>query len=245
MSTVVKVEGRPRRTQTRLRHIKAKRAVWKKRVNAALTRIPRVSNVFGMNNIVLSGNCAKTAQNVHISTDSGVNVINYGLIVCTFKLADVVSYTEFTNLFDQYRIDKVQFRLIPYATGVLTGAAVSPAAGQPSVFVHSIVDYDDDNTLALSNAGVDAMRQYPNYRMSNLIKNGFKRTLKPKVLSSTYQTSLTTGYRPVSFKWADCAYPDIPAYGLKIMFESISGGAVTDIVCKAEVKFWLSFKNLR
>lgn len=73
-----------------------------------------------------------------------------------FTLNDLLNATEFTGLFDQYRIDRVTIKLIPMVhMQVLDGTAVAPV--NPGMIYHA-VDYDDANNP--TNAAY--MQQYQN-----------------------------------------------------------------------------------
>jgi len=209
--------------------------------------IKRTSNVYGMAGIVVDGTvCAKANQNVVVNASGTFNAITWGTLTCNFKLEDCVNYTEFTNLYDQYKIVGVKLKLIPYQTDATTAAAPSSLAGQPSFLIHSVIDYDDNTAVSASNTGADAMRQYPSYRCSNIYARHGKpwsRYLRPKIAREVYRTPVLTGYESAKMPWLDSDYADVSAYGLKLLFEVVSGGAAAQLMFKAEVTYYLRFKN--
>jgi len=215
--------------------------------------IKRVSNCNGMANVVVDGSVvSKYLDNFAVTTTIGAGLTTYGAIVCSFRLADVVSYTEFTQLYDQYKILGVKVRMIPFQTVAATAAAPSSAAGQPAFLIHSVVDYDDADLPVASNTGVDNFRQYPNYKVKNVFSRmggAISRFLRPKLRGLVYKSgeasAPTTGYQSLKASWLDCDNPDPPHYGLKYIIECISGGSVATMMFKMDCTWYLQFKNPR
>lgn len=211
--------------------------------------LKRTSNVYDMGSIVVDGTvCVKQNQNVVLKTSGTGLAIWWGYMVCNFKLEDCVNYAEYTALWDQYKIVGCRLTLIPYQTCVSTAAAYSSATGQPSFLIHSIIDYDDDNTPTLSNSGVNDFRQYPSYRCDNIYLGAGKkwsRFVRPKVAAPVYATAITTAYSANSYPWMDSSTTNASSHGIKLIFETVSGGAEASLMVKAEVTYYLKFKSPR
>jgi len=214
--------------------------------NNGFLQIKRFSNVYDMSGIAVDGAvCSKYNLNIGLTCSSTAHAVAFGTMTCNFKLADVTNLTEFTNLYDSYKIRGVRVELIPYNNVAATAAATSGIAGQPSVVVHSVIDYDDDVALSASVAGLTAIQQYPTYKMQYALGKKLSWYLRPKVAKPVFATAITTGYAPAPFPWVDCSYSDVSSYGLKLLFETMSGGAATVLMYKARCTFYLSFKEPR
>lgn len=80
-----------------------------------------------------------------------------------FKLSNLSNVDEFTNLFDQYRINAINIKVefIPSLSGFdghpMTTTPV-PYVGLPHL--HTVIDYDDANAPASKNA----LMEYSNYK---------------------------------------------------------------------------------
>ena len=73
-----------------------------------------------------------------ISTDG----INPELVAFMFRLVDLPGYTDLTNLFDMYRIDKISIRFTPEYTELTDAALVSNAV---NVYFNSVIDLTDSD----------------------------------------------------------------------------------------------------
>ncbi len=145
----------------------------------------------------------------------------------TFALSDLPNYTEFTALFDQYRIEEVSVRLIPIVT------TCTPASYTDSL-LYSVVDFDDATT-----ATVTDLQQYENVRVSPPTKE-VKYRLVPRLAIAAYGGAFTQ-YANTQM-WLDVGSPSTYHYGLKLAC-STAGGAVQTwkIVCNYRV----ALKNVR
>jgi len=161
-----------------------------------------------------------------------------------FTLANVVNASEFGNLFDQFRIDKVvvTYQLLnnPDANNNIASTVSNSTNWYPTVW--SIPDYDDSAALNISEMkeriGVRNRILRPNQKM--------KFVVRPKVLVQTYRTALTTGYAPKSL-FVDMSTQDIPHYGLKttIDFADIPPSATNQFRVLQEFKYFFTCKNVR
>lgn len=154
----------------------------------------------------------------------------------SFILASVPGYTEFTSLYDQYRINGVKITLIPRGNQSDIGAASTTAA--QSVGIFSVVDYDDTSLLTSLNQAL----QYQNCKMTRTHQQ-HSRYLKPRVevnaLSSTAPGNANV--MPVR-GWVDCDFPNTPHQGVKYVFQQSPNSVQTFDV---KVDYYLAFKNVR
>ena len=88
-----------------------------------------------------------------------------------FTLASLQNYTEFTNLFEQYRINAIKLTFIPQVNGCDAEQQASNAAGgvayNSNPIVYTIIDKDGSATTSTE----DAMLQYGNAR---IIRGAYK-----------------------------------------------------------------------
>ncbi len=157
--------------------------------------------------------------------------------------AQVPNYTEFTGLFDQWCIDKVDVMLVPTYTNSNLSAAVVTA--QLPTIVHCI---DDDDSAAATKTDI---QQYANCKYTQLL-TGFTdpkpiRSFRPKPAIAVFQQGATFAYGSVTPgpKWIDVAYPTVPHYSVKGALDNANVAssqpnttmAYVDVVCKLHLKF--------
>lgn len=117
----------------------------------------------------------------------------------TFYLGLVPNYTEFTNLFDEFRILQVKVEFDP-----LTSSSTAPP-------LYTVIDYDD-GTVPTS---VNELRQYESL-MTVPSNRYFRRVLNPRASSAYYQGSFT-GFGSIYGPWLDTGSFGVQHYGLKYL----------------------------
>lgn len=158
-----------------------------------------------------------------------------------FSLSNVPNYTEFTNLYDQYKINAVKVTLIPRGnTAEITASSGASTVFQgQSVGVFSVIDYDD--TAALAN--INEACQYQNMKMTRATQQ-HSRYLKPRfnLLSVTNQGTGATGASQNTRGWLDCDYINVPHYGVKwALQQNVNYNLTYDV----KIDYYLAFKNVR
>jgi hypothetical protein len=146
-----------------------------------------------------------------------------------FALSSFPDYTEFTALFDSYRIQqtRVSFTNIAFAGGSVLAN------------MHTVIDYDDNNVI-----GVSAMQEYETYQVDT-VESSFSRTLNPRAANAAYSGAFTSFSQMPTKTWCDVASPNILYYGLKgiIPASTFAGGPLA--VLEVTVSSVLQFKNTR
>jgi len=144
------------------------------------------------------------------------------------QLANVVDVTNLTSVFDQYRVVRVQFWIVPRF-----GPPTSNTANQGNLV--SAVDYDDNTNWTSFATGLE----YSNSITSGGCQ-GHYHDFKPHVALAAYQGALTAFANEENI-WIDCAYPNVYYYGLK------AGSTVTDAAYNfdAFARVYLQFRNQR
>lgn len=137
-----------------------------------------------------------------------------------FTISQLNNYTEFTPLFDQYRIRTVimKFRLIapPEANN-------TPVNQQYYPDIACTVDHDDNNTVT----SMETLWQYGKCKRGILRPNSwFTYRCHPTAAIQLYRTTTTTAYAPAkSTMWMDLAQTDMPYYGVKVGIDASSIGS--------------------
>lgn len=158
-----------------------------------------------------------------------------------FALSSVPNYTEFTNLYDQYKINAVKVTLIPRGnTAEITASSGASTVFQgQSVGVFSVIDYDDTAVLA----NINEACQYQNMKMTRATQQ-HSRYLKPRfnLLSITNQGTGATGASQNTRGWLDCDYINVPHYGVKwALQQNVNYNLTYDV----KIDYYLAFKNVR
>lgn len=158
----------------------------------------------------------------------------------SFQLNDLPNVSEFTSLFDQYRIKGISFKLVP-KQGLAIQQGVVTAGGNQAVMpkIYSCIDYDD----ASAPGSIDEVLQYQNVKISRANQT-HKRYFKPAIADELFNTGVTTAYGMRKNTWIDCSYPSVEHYGIRFYIEPSTANTPRwdyDLVCK----FYLQFKYVR
>lgn len=143
----------------------------------------------------------------------------------SFNLGACAQAGNLTAVFDQYRIDLIEFWLIPRRcdnTGITN----------PGLLI-SVVDIDDQNT-----ATVAALTEFTNSVTSSGL-NGHYRVWKPHCAVDLYNGSFG-GFGNVASPWIDAASTTVQHYGIKLAITA------TDVVLvfDTRVRLHLTFRNI-
>jgi len=166
-----------------------------------------------------------------------------------FKFDDMLNYSEFTTLFDQYMITKaiVKIQLItnPDSTWVL-GSTISSAPSQITNWFPKfwyIRDYDGGSADSLAQIkerqGVKFFVLRPN--------KTFSIAVTPKVAVQTYRTSTTTGYAPKRLFLDMASGTDVPHYGVNWVVDTLGLDPDNTYPFKIryEIKYYFTCKDVR
>lgn len=151
-----------------------------------------------------------------------------------FQLDQLPGYTEFTTLFDQYRIPLIEFQLISLqSTGSQVGGGFTPCK------LLSVVDYDDANAPATEND----LLQYENVKVVGCITSHTIK-FKPRIATALYGGAVFTAFGNGAAQWIDVASPSVPHYGIKLGITS-AGGAGNISNWSIYVKMTIELKSAR
>jgi len=171
----------------------------------------------------------------------------------TFQLAQLATVaspgalTDITNLFDNYRIAKVQLRFdLSYnsAPGV-AGSGYGPLSSVP--LMHICPDFDD-NAIPANREQVLENAYARSVRLDN---KSFTMTITPRaqtvVSTGATTTSVAAGGLLPAGTWLDCASPQIPHFGAKFWIEDFpvsSAGSVPSAQLRVTPTYFLEAKNV-
>lgn len=151
-----------------------------------------------------------------------------------FTLASLRNYTDFTNLFDQYKINKVDlyFKLIQNPEAPTTTNTV--ATYYPTLWF--VRDYDDSSTMTVAN-----MQEKQGVKRIVMKPDAIQKiSVYPKFQRMAYQTLTSTGYSPGT-GFLDCVDSGVPHYALKTTFQVPASGATWEV--EVQAKYHVSFRG--
>lgn len=141
-----------------------------------------------------------------------------------FMLNQLPNYTEYTALFDQYRIAAIKITFIPRSNSSEIGSTMLP-----------ILYYVSDATDATLPTSTAELYEYPRLKYKQLSKP-YSLYFKPKFADAAYQGAFS-GYA-VNKGWLSTASPAVQHFGLKGVVDVQTPTSMSLIY-----KFYLQFKD--
>jgi hypothetical protein len=146
----------------------------------------------------------------------------------SFTLSVLDQVSSLVAVFDQYRIDEIEFWLFPHLS------SNNAASGNPGLLA-TVVDYDDTNALTTFAQALD----YTNCVTSSGLMGHYRR-FRPHVATAAYSGAFTS-FANEERKWLDAASPGIIHYGIKTASATTSSVETYDAI----VRYHVSFRNVR
>lgn len=156
------------------------------------------------------------------------NTLNDTPFSAVFRLSDVPNSTEFQNLYDQYKITAIKWKLMVRSSDYASGITA------PKIL--SVIDKDD----SLAPTNMSEILQYQNLKVSQF-GTSHTRYLKPSVGYQLGDLTTLVNMRAVGKGWIDMANPNVPHYGIKGIITPSSTALAFDLLCT----YYLAFKNVR
>lgn len=125
----------------------------------------------------------------------------------------VVNSTDFTSLYDQYRVNYLELKFY-----LKIDPAAQTAASATITRLYWYRDFDD------SGAPADLNEMRENGKTKVYVLDPYKPLtirVKPNVVAAMYQSAVTTQYSPKFNTWLDCAQPTTPHYVGKFAIEDL------------------------
>lgn len=151
-------------------------------------------------------------------------------------------YTEFTSLFDQFRLEKVRYTIAWQASTIsVIEAYNNNFIGQPILYYY--VDLDDATTPT----SINELREVQKCKVFYFSASRRTKTITftPTILQQLYKTSISTGYAPVKNVWVDVADAQtLQHFGLKYAVY-VPGSNAAPLYFDVEIQFVFSCRNPR
>lgn len=157
----------------------------------------------------------------------------------TFNLAALPNYTEFTSLFDEYRILGI---LVEFHPGVDSWSA-EPGVTLTSMAlpqVRTVIDHTEDGVPSSFND----MYQYANCKMTRGTRI-HKRFLRPNVLSQAFESTVSTAYSPKYKQWITTDDATTPHYGLKYGIDALPSASLGTLGYRVYVTYYFQCKSTK
>jgi len=159
----------------------------------------------------------------------------------TFKLDNVTNPSDFTNLYDMYKINKVVLHLEPIATqsGLISNTGSLNYQNRKLRVVH---DYNDANLLT----DEDQYLEYSNCKSYSPVgRRPIKITLYPKISNTVLDAGGAPAYTAMNSGkvWLNIENDEVPHFGLKIFVPGGISNVVDSQLFRVRAKFHLSLKN--
>lgn len=163
----------------------------------------------------LSGGMSRVYTFQRTATTSFVitNGADFTQAAYSFTLQSLPNYTEFTALFDQYRINYIDCTVILNRTASSTLPSLNEQNQTPNF--HWATDKDDATAIDLN-----ALMQYADYRVQRMDKI-IRFRIRPSPCLAAYQGAFT-GYTTTARTWIDCGSPGVVHYGLKCGYSMVA-----------------------
>lgn len=170
-----------------------------------------------------------------------------------FRLSDMPSYTDYTAMFQQYRINgvKIAFRAERFGhvavVGEVGSATNSLYEAAPMPEFYTVPDLDGDDTTLSSTFGntLDIMQQMPGFRRAEKGWRGHTRTIKPKVRQAIYGTPTTWGYAAKRAPWINTSDPNVAHNGLLVATNVLNANSKFEYLIQVEVTYSVSFRGFK
>lgn len=166
----------------------------------------------------------ETGQSV-ISSDAG-GLVNY---YPEYALSNIPDYSEFVNLFESYKIDKIVLRWTPINPNVAGANTVIGNLG-------SLLDYNDASAISTYNVGME----YSTSRRHRYDK-GWTRSFTPHPLQMLWVSGIATGYTSFYGK-LNTAYATMPHYGFKLFGDGLPASTALGTLSG---RFYCSFRDYK
>lgn len=191
----------------------------------------RISSKMGQLTVTRMSNL-NTAYNVHFAV-MGSDTVPQQALSTTFNLDALAGATEIKNLFDNYRILKVQYRWV-----ILKDPSTNSqtAAASQGIFpqVRWCHDFNDSTPITknqmMQHSG---MREW--YFSANRQTSPWY-TLAPASLTMLYEGVSTTAYKPAWRQFVDTADSAMPHYGIKFVCDYLYVGQLLQMEAKVTVQ---------
>lgn len=167
----------------------------------------------------------------------GLDATPLGGVAYTFSLNDTINPSEFVNLFEEYKINRILYRFVLDRDSDHATTATNRGFATRVMWVH-------DHTDSTAPASFAELQQYQHCREAWLDTNRQSTkwfSLKPNTIDLGYTTVVANNYGPNYKRWIDTANQSAPYYGLKVFYSNLYAGVQLYVECK----LLMSFKGVK
>lgn len=151
----------------------------------------------------------------------------------TFQFAQLPNYTEFTTLFDQYKINAIRLRFVPNVSESSIGSSPIPD-------FHTVLDYTDGGAPASKNA----MLEYPNWKMTRGTATHTRFFYPTSFVGVLPASGVLTAGDPKRKQWHASDLATVTHYGLKYCIDNASASP-NIITWSVYATFYFQCKSVR
>lgn len=152
----------------------------------------------------------------------------------SYLLSGVPNSSEFTALYDCYRIDKVEITFV-----FDLGSAATTSYYPRIVFAPDF----NDSTPPTTETDVLQYSQARSYQFSDANRE-LTISIVPRVAKTVYRTAVTSAYGWDSTRtWLDTAYPDIPHFGLKFFVNNYNSTSFGGTKLRYYTRYFVTCAN--
>jgi hypothetical protein len=145
-----------------------------------------------------------------------------------FTFSQISDSTELAGVFDQYRIDRIDARIVPAVTENLSSTAV---IGRN----YSVIDLDDSNAFTSMTDPLD----YSNALVWE-VNDPIQVTFVPHFAYAAFASGVFSSFANSPPRWIDCASPGVQHYGLKLALSSTN----TAVTYTVQFRFHISLRTM-
>jgi hypothetical protein len=192
--------------------------------NVNAQQVPRMINTTSLDNNPYV--VRQTSTQGVVLTSSNTLPVFYAKF---WSSADILQYSSYASVFDQYRIDMVEVWLVPYGAGTIPGYN---NVGK----IYSVVDYDDASNLIT----IASAQQYENC-VTTRFTDGHYIKFRPHIAVAAYGGGFTKYLNRVS-DWIDAGSQAVEHYGMKLACDTTSSN--TDVKIDMTTRLTVSWRNV-
>lgn len=143
-----------------------------------------------------------------------------------FNMSALPNFSEFSNLFDRYKITGVKLRILFLANSIEIGSPTQYAIP----VIHHCTDIDDANPPSTENEILQK-----NFVKTRRLDEPFTVFLRPKPTMEVFNSVTTTGYAVGKSSWIDMASSGIPHYGWKAWVNNGQSSTSTQVLGRLKI----------
>lgn len=198
--------------------------------------VVRINNT-GMGAAAYLNTTANGWQLSYQANDTFASTQQFG-IAASFRLKDVLTPTDFTDLFDRYKIVKVVLKMM-YQSNV--------SSAYPGSDLLPIINYsfDADDAEVPPNLETVTTKGYCKNRVLNA-NRPFSWVCKPRIDKQIYNDGITTAYSSERACWIDCQNPTVQHFAFKAWVNNFPlGQGDAGIMSQLTIQpiYYLAFKD--